>query len=317
MYVGYALIRTDEDLRKFLVVNLVLAGRDFVDCDHSGDRGPFLSQSHESRAGTSRTGRAGSFLADYQPDALAAHRRIREFGAIGVVLGDGHHPDARRRWIFAALHRKRPTNLVFVVLTLLVGGTLFSGSRGAVAYGCITALVLSAGFLWGAPWRWRQAHRLVKAIRTTAIALCLGLALIFLLFPSEIAPRIAFYMETLNPNSSAYEVSSRAWDYPIKQSCSAPSTIRIGWSATASVPPPSAGNTSPNSSVPARSTSGWKKDTACMIIEMGILAPFLWIIWSGALVYSSWGVVRAIAPDALFSHCLRILLVHVYAVCSR
>ena len=37
-----------------------------------------------------------------------------------------------------------------------------------------------------------------------------------------------------------------------------------------------------------------------MIIEMGILAPFLWILWTGALVYSSWGVVKRLRQTRFF-----------------
>jgi hypothetical protein len=37
-----------------------------------------------------------------------------------------------------------------------------------------------------------------------------------------------------------------------------------------------------------------------MIIEMGILTPFLWCIWAGALVYTSWGVVRRLRQTRFF-----------------
>lgn len=49
-----------------------------------------------------------------------------------------------------------------------------------------------------------------------ARVLALVFTFIFLIFPDEIAPRIAFYTETLNPNSSASEVGNRAWTYPIR-----------------------------------------------------------------------------------------------------
>ena len=37
-----------------------------------------------------------------------------------------------------------------------------------------------------------------------------------------------------------------------------------------------------------------------LIVEMGILAPFLWILWTAALVYSSWGVVKRLRQTRFF-----------------
>jgi hypothetical protein len=37
-----------------------------------------------------------------------------------------------------------------------------------------------------------------------------------------------------------------------------------------------------------------------LIIEMGIVAPFLWILWTAALLYYSWKVVRSLRNTRLF-----------------
>ena len=60
-----------------------------------------------------------------------------------------------------------------------------------------------------------QAHRTLKAVRRSFIMAALGLAAIMLIFPDEAGSRIALYAETLLPSSSAYEVNTRTWDYPI------------------------------------------------------------------------------------------------------
>jgi hypothetical protein len=39
----------------------------------------------------------------------------------------------------------------------------------AVAYPASSRVVLVVGFLWGSPWRWRQAHRVVKAVRNCVL----------------------------------------------------------------------------------------------------------------------------------------------------
>ena len=56
---------------------------------------------------------------------------------------------------------------------------------------------LAAAFLWGAPWRWQEAHRMVKAMRGVFIVGALGLTAILSIFLAEARPRIAFYIERL------------------------------------------------------------------------------------------------------------------------
>ena len=56
MYVGYALIRNDEDLRKFIVVNAVACRGDLGAGDHSSGDWTQLSESHDSGARTARSG---------------------------------------------------------------------------------------------------------------------------------------------------------------------------------------------------------------------------------------------------------------------
>ena len=44
-----------------------------------------------------------------------------------------------------------------------------------------------------------------------------------------------------------------------------------------------------------------------MIVEMGILAPFLWVLWSAALLLSCWRVVRRLRGTRFFPIGLAIL----------
>jgi hypothetical protein len=37
-----------------------------------------------------------------------------------------------------------------------------------------------------------------------------------------------------------------------------------------------------------------------MIVEMGIVAPFLWLLWSGALLLYAWKIVRQLRQTRLF-----------------
>ena len=153
--------------------------------------------------------------------------------------------------------------------------------------------------LWGAPWRQRQAHRMIKAIRRSVIVGAMGLALIILLFPQEAGTRIAYYAETLLPGSSAYQGGYRTWDYPVQNLLAVfdgrnwllgngIGTASLGMQYVAKL----IGQPVPNLWV--------EEGYGVLIVEMGIIAPFLWILWTAALLYYSWGVVRRVRQTRFF-----------------
>jgi hypothetical protein len=98
--------------------------------------------------------------------------------------------------------RTKGQNIFFLSLGLIIIAVFMSGGRGAAAIVFEAGGILSVAFLWGAPWRWNQAHRLVRSIRRAVIASILAFALIIVIFPKEIGARFAFYEETLSPYSA-------------------------------------------------------------------------------------------------------------------
>jgi hypothetical protein len=172
-------------------------------------------------------------------------------------------------------------------------------SRGAFMFVLISALGLGVGFLWGAPWRQRQAHRMIKAIRRSIIVAAMSLALILFLFPQEAGSRIAYYAETLLPSSSAYQGGNRTWDYPIQNLLivfngrnwllgNGIGTASLGMQYVAKL----IGQPTPNLWV--------EEGYGVLIVEMGIVAPFLWILWTAALLYYGWGIVRRLRQTRFF-----------------
>lgn len=298
MYVAYALIRTDDDLRKFLIVNISLAavisliaiiqaivGNSFL---NPATLAPEIRDLGDLDRFSPLTGQMLSL-----PTAVfVSAGRLALYLVTAIILVAG----AAGYFLLSTTKHRR---LLFAAIALLAGAVVFSGSRGAVVYSGGSAVVLLAGFLWGAPWRWRQAHLLVKAIRNFVVFASLGLVLVLLLFPEEVAPRLAFYSETLNPNSSAYEVTNRAWDYPIQNLIGAfdnPNWVLGNGIGTASL-----GGQYVAKLIGKPQLEMWVEEGyGVLIIEMGIIAPFLWILWSGALVYSSWGVVKRLRQTRFF-----------------
>lgn len=298
MFVGYALIRTDADLRKFLIVNAVLAGVISVIAiiqaivGHSFLNPTNLAPELRDLGELDRFSPLTNQVLSLPTAVFVSSGRLANYLITMIILMAGI---AGYFLLSTGKHRR----LIFVVIALVGGATIFSGSRGAVAYGGISVVVLLGGFLWGAPWRWRQAHRLIKAIRSAAIFAALGFALIFLLFPDEIAPRIAFYTETLNPNSSASEIGNRSWDYPIRNLMGVFDGANWVWGngiGTASL-----GAQYVAKLLGQRQPDIWVEEGyGVLIAEMGIVAPFLWLLWTGAVVYTSWQVVRRLRQTRFF-----------------
>ncbi|HEV3481374.1 MAG TPA: hypothetical protein VGR97_03505 [Candidatus Acidoferrales bacterium] len=297
LFVGYALIRNDADLRKFLVFNAVLAGviamlgiaqailgnkflnpakldPNLADLGNLGKVTPLTNQAF--------TLPDSVFVSSGRYALYIVLMMILLLGAAAYFLLSGRR------------HRK----LTFMVIGVLVGAALLSGSRTAVVGSSVSAGVLFVGFLWGAKWRQEQSYRLTRAIRRSIIVGALGLAVLILLFPAAAGSRIAFYTETLNPNSTAYAGESRAWDYPIanlEAVFQKPNWVVGNGIGTASLGMQyvarALGQAQPNLWV--------EEGYGVLIIEMGIIAPFLWILWTAALLYYSWKVVRRLKGTRL------------------
>jgi hypothetical protein len=207
---------------------------------------------------------------------------------------------------YLLLTRQRRAAWGFLGVGVAVVAAMQSASRGSVLYTMISVLVLSAGFLWGAPWRWGQGHRLVKAIRRSLLVGAAGLFLMVQLFPAAIGANWAFYSETLSPTSSATQLEYRALDYPIGNLQLVfererwpygygTGTASLGLQYVARL----LGEQPPQIWV----ESGW----GVLILEMGILAPFLWILWAGTLLHYGWRIVRQLRQTVYFPVALAIL----------
>ena len=147
---------------------------------------------------------------------------------------------------------------------------------------------------------------MVKAIRHAFIVAALGLAAILLLFPDQAGSRLALYTETLSPSSSAYEGNYRAWTYPLLN-------LELAFTNQNWVLGNGTGTASLGGQYVARLTGSrplniWVEEGyGLLIIEMGILAPFLWLLWTGALLITGWRVLQRLRQTRLFPIGLAIL----------
>jgi len=305
MFVGYALIQNDEDLRKFLVANGVLAGvistigiiqaiagRSFL---NPTTLAPELSELGNLDKVTPLTQQ----ILSLPSSVFVSSGRFSLYLTLAAILTMGSAG-------YLLLHTTRSRKLMYLVFGIVGVATLFSGARGAVMLEIISVCVLTVAFLWGAPWRWQQAHRMVTAIRRSFIVAALGLTAIILVFPEEAGSRIAFYTETLLPSSSAYQLGNRSWEYPIYN-------LELAFTDPHWVMGNGIGTGSLGTQYVAKILGTRMKSVnveegfGLLIVEMGIVAPFLWILWSAALLYYSWNVVRSLRETRFFPIAFAIL----------
>jgi hypothetical protein len=304
MYVGYALIRGDEDLRKFLVFNALLSGliaalgiaqailgNSFLNPAHLAPELQDLGNLEKSTPLTNQ-------LFNLPDSVFVSAGRFAEFLILAFIIALGATG-------YLLLCNLRGRKIVFLSIGTIGVATLLSGNRGAFVYVLLSAVALGAGFLWGAPWRQRQAHKMIKAIRNSLIFGAAGLVLILFLFPKEAGSRVEYYTETLLPSGSAYQVENRAWDYPIENLMSVfdgPNWVLGNGIGTATLGGQYVAKVIGRPVV----NVGVEEGYGSLIAEMGIIAPFLWILWTAALLYYGWGVVRRLRQTRFFPIALSI-----------
>jgi len=297
IYVGYALIRTDEDVQKFLRVNaiaaILIAGVGIIQAIHGNS---FLNPAHLASSlselgDLEKVSPISGEVFNLPDSVFVSTGRFAMYLIVAFILALGMAG-------YLLLHTRRNRALAFLTIATIGAATLLCGARTAVVYVIASALALSAAFLWGAQWKRGQSHHLLKALRRAAIMGALGLAAVTLIFPKAVGSRVAFYSETLLPSSSAYAITDRAWDYPVKNFMyafdehwvvgSGTGTASLGAQYVAKV----LGQPTPDIWV--------EEGFGDMIVEMGILAPLLWFLWGGALLYYSWKAVRKLRGTRFF-----------------
>jgi hypothetical protein len=298
MYVGYALIRCDEDLRKLLVwnaaVSALIAGLGVAQAilGNSFLNPAKLAPELQDLGNLSKITPLTNQVFNLPDSVFVSAGRFDQFLILAFIL-------AIATAGYLLLSNLRGRKLSFLAIGIITIATLLCGNRGAFMYVLMSALVLVAGFLWGAPWRQRQAHRMIKMIQRSAIAGAIGLALILFLFPHETGSRISYYTETLLPDSSAYQMGDRTWDYPIKNFLSVfnnPNWLLGNGIGTASL----GGQYVAKLIGEPPISIGVEEGFGTLIVEMGIVTPFIWVLWTGSLLYCSWGIVSRLRQTRFF-----------------
>jgi hypothetical protein len=169
------------------------------------------------------------------------------------------------------------------------------------------ALIIIVGFIWGAPWRQREVLRVFRTVQRAVLAIALAMVALFFVFPDALLARLAIYSETLTPGSSASELQSRTWDYPLRNFLGAfnydrwPYGYGIG---TSSLGVQYVGRIFHAASVGVGVESGF----GTLVVEMGVGGLVLWLVMSIAIIVSCWKVVKKLKGSAWFPIAFAIFL---------
>ena len=298
LFIGYALINSEAELRRFFFTNLTLSaiisglgiaqailGHTFLNPTSLADEIRDLSTLYRSSP--------ISGLTFYRPNSVfVSTGRFGNFMLVTWLIVFGFAG-------YLLLRHKRGRSFVFCVLALTAAALVLASSRGVVMWGGGSALVGALAFVWGAPWRQREVVRVLRTLQRAFAGVVLAMALLLFLFPEALLSRVAFYTETLSPTSSASELQHRTWDYPMANFLGAFGFER--WPYGYGIGTSSLGVQYVAKFFHARQpVLGVESGFGTLVVEMGIMGLLLWLVMAFAVVLSAWRVVKNLRGSPWF-----------------
>jgi O-antigen ligase len=298
MFAAYDFLRTELDLRRFLVFNLALGcvisllgviqaitGQRFLNPEVLDQ--DLLALGNLNRyspiSGLVFNRPTSVFVSDGRFGAYLILMWILSFGTVGYFI----------------LARQRGGKPVYLCAAAVLAAILLSGVRTALVYSLIGTAVMVAGIVWGAQLRKEQVLRTLKAIRRFALLSSAGGICVALLYPEALASRWAFYMETLSPTGTASELTARGWEYPVSEFLK---TFAIqNWEWGRGLGTASLGSQYLTRILNARPPGlAVENGYGSLLLEMGIPGLLLWIIMIIAIVRACWKVVKQLRATPMF-----------------
>jgi hypothetical protein len=298
LFVGYALLNSEAELRRFFFVNMLLAliivslgvvqsilGHTFLNPANPAEDIRELSTLYRVAP--------ISGLTMYRPTSVfVSAGRFADFLLVIWLLVFGFSG-------YLLLRHKRGRVFAFLVFGLTAAAIALCASRGIVLWSIGSALVGVVAFVWGAPWKQREVMRVLRNVQRAALGVALAVVILLVAFPEALLSRVAFYTETISPSSSASELQKRTWDYPIQNFLGVfgyerwpygygIGTLSLGTQYVARIfhaKPP---------------TIGVESGFGTLVLEMGIGGLALWFVMSFAILVSAWRVVKKLRGSPWF-----------------
>ena len=304
--VGYAMINSEAELRKFFFINLGLmlviaalgivqsiAGPRFLNPAVMADDIRLLSEAYR----------------------VAPISGVRVYRPTSVFVSAGRFGDLLIiAWLlvfgfggYLLLRCRRGRTFAFLALAITAAACVMSSSRGVFMWSSGSALVGAAAFVWGAPWRQGEALRVLRQLQRVVLGIALAVIIMLLTYPQAFGDRLAVFSETLDPRSPASELVHRTRDYPLKNFLAAFDYPR--WPYGYGIGTISLGGQYVSRFFNARpSVTPVESGFGCLIVELGIGGLLLWLVVAVTIVISGWRVVRQLKGSPWFPLAFMILL---------
>jgi hypothetical protein len=299
MFIGYALVRTELELRRFLVFNMAIAG--FVALlgaiqaiwGQSILNPAVLDDSLRELGDLSRVSPISGLVFNRPTSVFVSDGRFGAYLILMLILSlSAMGYFVQRKWVWSTV--------VYVAFGLIFVATLLSGVRTALIFGAISMVVMLAAIYRGSKFRSDQLRRIFRTLRRVLLLGAVGIIVLAFIFPEALVSRWAFYVETLTPNGQGSELHNRLWDYPLLN-------LEIATSSSDSLLGRGLGTASLGTQYITRFLHAPPPGTPVengygqMLLEMGIPGLLLWMIFSSAVVLSCWSVVKRLRNTPLYS----------------
>ncbi len=298
MFLGYALVESEQDLRLFFTFNAIL----ILGVASLGIAQAIIGPTFLNPATMQEEIRGLSTLYRVSPiSGLAAYRPCSVFVSTGrfqnflitswiVILGFGG---------YLILRIKKGRTATFATIGVTAGAAVMSTSRGVMMWCGGSLLVIVASFIWGAPWRQREVSRVIRWVHRMILLGGIAILILSVIFPEHVASRLAVYSETLSPYSTASELALRTRDYPLRNFLLAFDTPRwmYGYgTGTASLGIQYVARIlhAPPTGISVESGYGQ------LVIELGIVGLLLWIVLGATICLSAWKIVKQLRGSPWF-----------------
>jgi hypothetical protein len=298
VFLGYALINSESQLRKFFVVNmffgLIIGGLGIA----QSILGPsFLNPAHPAEeiremSTLYRTSVVTGVFAYRATSVFVSAGRYTDFILVSWLLVLGFTG-------YLLLRHRRGRILTFITVATMYAAIILATSRGLFMWGTGSLILIAVAFLWGAPWKQREVARVLRTLQRAAMAIALAMVVLFFVFPDALLSRLSIYSETLTPGGASSELQYRTWDYPVRNFLGAftydrwPYGFGIG---TCSLGVQYVAHIMHEKPMNVGVESGF----GSLVVEMGIGGLILWIVMSIAIVWSCWQVVSKLRGSPLF-----------------
>jgi hypothetical protein len=305
IFVGYALLFNQDDLDRFLSLNLkiasVVAAIGIIQA--SGPRTflnpAVLAPQLQALGHLTRYVPGLAHVLQAPPSVFVSAGRYANYLQLMFTLALGTAA--------FQLSRRRSARWTYLTLAVMGVAIFLSGSKGALVYSLITLVSFAVALLWGVRGQPRISARLGKIIRRSVVALAAGFCLFVAFYPNLTSSWGTYYYDLLWPDSANSELGFRVGNYPLSEFEKAlhyPHWV-TGYGTGIS----SLGVEYVTGSLhePDPPVGGVENGFGTIMIEMGVLGPIFWVLMGGAVVLAGWNVTKRLTSTPLYPVALSIV----------